>query len=199
VVVLYTGAVGSGATSFPVPFTTLAGIDGRPLKPSAGNRVPIPDGLTYVYVDRNELGRHLNANTVAMSLWNAGHSAAPPRQPASPIVLRFQIDPDVCSATLAGYNFHPPNAGNVRLTARVFNLDDRAHQVTIGLSISPSGASFITAPQQTVNVAQQSHADVFWDVNLKRPMARSSQIVAVFVPQDDSGAASQPLTVRLLH
>jgi len=92
IAVLYTGRPdASAAVALGLPVERIEGIDGRRLPLGDDGSIPIPDGLSYVWINRAASSSRLIADTAAsrMRPTSAGVEA---RRAPSPIVLRFRLD-----------------------------------------------------------------------------------------------------------
>jgi len=83
VAVVYTGTTKAGCrVRLGVPSLHLRGIDGRSLEPGADGAIPVPDGLTYVWLDRDQFGKRLVTDTPAMNLYRLKRDLVVAPQPA---------------------------------------------------------------------------------------------------------------------
>ena len=169
VVVLYTGKVDASMTiDLKLPIVRVEGLDGRPLEGATSESVPIPDGLTYVWLDRRQLGKRLRTDTGAMRLAASGTRGA--REDPTPIVARYQLDRKTVTPNARGYQVRSPELlVRFPLHVRLFNLDSRPHQVIVKL---PDDLLVVDGPStSSVELRPHSHADVAWDVDLRPHLA----------------------------
>jgi len=198
VAVIYTGRVGAGrAVKLGVPPLRVEGIDGRPLPAAKGAPVPVPDGLSYAWLDRAKLAKPLRTDTPMMRLWRIALRKPPRRGPPSPVVLRFEADRRVLKAESNGYRFaDPQSAAGLRMRVRAFNLDTKAREVTLTLS-PPVGGKILEGPAaQSVKLPPEASADAAWRVDLSGAFARA-QRTTVKVAAAEGLRAAGVLAVEL--
>jgi len=180
VAVLYTGRPDAEATlKLRLPVLRVEGIDGRSLQGADDAVVPVPDGLAYVWLDRDQLGRRLRTDTPAMGLWTVALREAPSRTAPSPIVLRYQLDPALLDAGSDGYRLKAEAPGELSLGVRAFNLSDQAHRLALKLSFSQAAARVIGPETIEVDVPGEGFADSVWRVDLSRVFAAGRLRVTV--------------------
>ena len=200
IAVIYTGRTGAAATvRLDVPFSHVAGIDGRPLEPARdGAAVPVGDGLSFVRLDRDKLGEHLLTDTRAMRLWQVAQKPPPRRPPPSPIVLRYQFDRAAVVAGSRGYRLKGDPQKRTPLTVRAFNLADRPHELTLTAAVSPKQARFVGSAERKLTVAAEGSADVTWRTELADAFAASDRVRLTVTAAAGKGAGRpMPLVVEL--
>jgi hypothetical protein len=213
VAVLYRVKADAPTAKLPVPALRTEGIDGRKLDlPEGGRAVPIPDGLTYAWLDRAKLGLALRTETGAMKVLRAskaGVTTAPAssdggrRLPSSGIVLRYQFDPAAVIAVSNGYRLRaaptapatsPPAsapAGRFSLAVRAFNLSDQPRDIVLTPTFVPKGAKVVGDAARAVAVAAGAFADAKWDLDPGDAFAASSRF-RITVTAKDRAAAPAP-------
>ncbi|MCH5375937.1 MAG: glycosyl hydrolase, partial [Planctomycetes bacterium] len=78
VAVVYVGQPKASATiRLGLPVLRAEGIDGRLLEPTDDGRIPVPDGLVYLWLDRRSAGPQLLRDTQAMRLWITAQAKSP--------------------------------------------------------------------------------------------------------------------------
>lgn len=189
-VVLYTGKPDSEAkVKLSVPVERVEGIDGRPLQADA-QTVPIPDGLSYVWLD-GRAGLQPASPSVA--------SLTPPpitrRKSPSPILLRYQIEPALVTATTEGYRTSSEARAAFPVKIRVFNLGDRPQELTLRLSLERAAASVKGPAEQTLSVPAESFADVAWQADLSRAFAESDHLKGTVAARGPSLGNVRPLVI----
>jgi len=165
VAILYTGKVGAPLKiDLKLPIVRAEGLDGRLLEFSPARPIPIPDGMTYVWLDRRQLGTRLHTDTPAMRLAAAGKRAA--RKDPPPIVTRYQFDRKIVTPNALGYHVRSQEVlARFPLRVRVFNLDGHPHEVQLKL---PSDMLVVQGPPtRTVALRSHTHVDVVWNVDLR--------------------------------
>ena len=172
IVVLYTGEVDArGSVALGMPIIQVEGIDGRELTVDEAHRVPIPDGLGYVWLDGAKLGDRLLTDTPAMRLWQVAAGVAPKRPAASPILMRLDLNPELMSAETPGYRIRPEVVSRVPLDVKVFNLDSRAHEVELTLGAKVSLVDGVRT--RMVEIPAEGVVEVGWLVDLGPAFAKS--------------------------
>ncbi len=92
IAVLYTGRPdASAAVALGLLVERIEGIDGRRLPLGDHGSIPIPDGLSYVWINRVASSSRLIADTAASRMRPTSAGVEAHRAP-SPIVLRFRLD-----------------------------------------------------------------------------------------------------------
>jgi hypothetical protein len=158
VVTVYTGKLDPKTTvAFPVAYQRVAGADGRDL-PRLEGKIPLPDGLGYVWVKASDLGPALKTETRAAQLTKLG--AAPPAPPrlASPVILQFLAQDMPAQGSARRYLITRETERDLPLTVRIHNLSPSALQVTPELTV-PGGRPQAKDP---VPVPAMGSADVAW-------------------------------------
>ncbi len=91
VAVIYTGQVQAEATvGCDLPVLRVEGIDGRELSVQPAGRLPVPDGLVFVWFGQDAAQGRLRSDTMAMELWRQARDIAPPRPRAVSPVVRLR-------------------------------------------------------------------------------------------------------------
>ena len=177
IAVLYTGKPDPEASvKLDLPMSAIAGIDGRPLAADAGS-VPIPDGLVYVGLNREQLGGRLRTDTRAMQLLTQAAGQATRPAPASPIVLRYELDRQVVAAVSEGYRLLAEAPGKMPFRFRAFNLSAEPQKQSLTLSFSQPVA-FETESVQQVTIPPTGSVDVEWNVDLAGAFAATGTLRA---------------------
>jgi len=158
VVVLYTGTVDpSAAVSFPVPIQRIEGADGRVLTITDG-KVPIPDGLTYVWMRPGDVAASLIANAGTAALSKIGQTPLKPKRLASPVILQFLAQDFPARVSTRRYLVTQEAAHALPITVRVHNLSAAPLEVTPELTLPGSTPE----KKETVTVPARSFIDVAW-------------------------------------
>jgi hypothetical protein len=198
VVAVYTGKLAAAAVvELPVPVRAAEGIDGRRL-PIAGGKLPVPDGLSYAWIGRKQLDRHLKTGTAAMRL---GRMARPPpggRPEPSPIVMRLELDPAVLEAKTEGYTVKQGNAySRLPVRVRVFNLGRQPQELTVRLTL-PAEASLVECrAEQPVRAPAQSSAEIAWRADLSSPLAATGAARLRITAEGEKAGRVAPRVVEL--
>jgi len=192
VVVLYTGRPGaSESVSLGLAgFAYIEGIDGRRLMPGSDGSIPVPDGLSYVWFDREANATRVVEDTSASRLRPAAGASEVFRSAPSPIVVRFQLDADRFQPSSKGYRVKDAPAGTVRLRFDVWNLADQPHAIDLELKLAPAEKSF-EQPGRSLKLAARSSAPVEWAVDLGPLFASTGRVTAQVVARDETGVRDQ--------
>lgn len=196
VVVFYTGKVNAAQTlSIQLPDSAeIFGIDGRVLSRKQKTTCPIPDGLVYCRMSRDEALPHLITNTSAMQLYKLAQTPRKAIVERSPIVMQFMPDEDHFDIDVKGYRLKADAQDtNFSLPVRIMNLDTMAHQAN--LQLTHDGANFLK-PQRVHLPARQS-TNVQWYVPasiLKQQLQTQLGVKAVS-PNDHH---IQPIAMKFL-
>jgi hypothetical protein len=153
------------------------GLDGRTLNASDPAAVPVPDGLSYVWLDRAEAGSRLRTDTAAMRLAKIGRRSPRPAAKPSPLVLRFQYDPRLVRPTVNGYGLPSESPATLPIVVRVFNLDAQAHDLP--LTLTTDDRRTIDTQPRAAKIPAQGFADVTWTVDLHKALGQSDRLRAV--------------------
>ena len=206
VAVLYTARPDPKAkVKLGVPILRAEGIDGRLLEVAPDGTLPIPDGLTYVWLDPQKLGDRLRTDTPAMRLWKIAQQRPPQRPAASPLLLRFDADASVMESKTDGYHLAakapdqptgrcPPSVGTheawvprLPLKVRVFNLSAQPYDLTLELTFSPKSARLIGPavgyPLGAANVPAEGFADVAWEAELGEALKAAGRLEVTVTAQ----------------
>lgn len=187
--ILYTGKPdGETRVRLDLPVAAIEGIDGRPLAATDDGLIPVPDGLVYVQLDRGRLGDRLQTNTRAMQLLAYATAPVLATVPASPIVLRYQLDRETVEAKSEGYRLLAETPGKMSFVFRLINLSSQSQQRSLTLSFSQP-VTMVTAPAQDVTIPAEGYADVRWDVDLIGAFAATGLLRATVRTY---GAGAQP-------
>lgn len=197
VLILYTGKIDAGAElTMDVETDRMEGLDGRLLQASAAGRVPVPDGLSYVWLPAGRVGERLNRQTAAMQLWPAAEEHATRRTPTWPVVLRAELQPQVMSAVTEGYRVKPDAAAELPVKVRVFNLSSSVEQTRIELQ---SPAAVLAGKRlQTIEIPAESAVNLAWTVNLQAALAEQRQAEFRLKATSTNGRHSSSLVMNFL-
>jgi len=200
IAVLYTGRPDATAKlKLDLPVQKVEGIDGRLLEAAEQGTVPVPDGLVYVWLDRNRLGDRLQPHTSAMRLWSIGLQEPPRPGKPSPIVLRYQFDTDVVQPTSNGYRIKAEQPGETALVVRVFNLCDQRRDLSLELSFSQAAARVLGPATRPVNVPGEGSVDVTWQADLSGSFAAADRLKAEVRALDEKSKRITALHVDLIR
>ena len=198
IALLYTGLPDAQATvALEMPIQRAAGIDGRELRVAQG-RVPVPDGLTYVWLDRQRLGAALQTDTAAMGMNRVAQEKPAARGTVSPVVLRLQLDADSFTPSPAGYTVNRLKTGKLPLTVRAFNLSDQPLALRLVASSARFGTRWISSQQQAIDVRAQASADARWSVDLSGVLTEAGSVRLLVRAEGPGAGKVVPLSIELL-
>ena len=206
VVVLFTGqARPDAAVKVKVAAQRIEGIDGRPLSGGPDGTIPIPDGLTYVWTDREKLAGLLKTDTPAAALYAAARKAPPQRPEASAIVLQYLPDPEKVRASKQGYTPVGQDATKFSMKVRLSNLSRENRKVRLAIThpngiggtdgMATSTASQSELPQIDVPARGLAEAEVA--VDLTKFLDKRAQARITVLAQADAGPRVSPLTITV--
>ncbi len=200
VLVLYTGEPKPEKTvALGMPVLRAEGIDGRELKATAEGGIPVPDGLTYVTLDRLPLATRLRPDTAAAKIRDAGRPAANVARPSlSPIVLRYQFDPALVSAVSEGYRITTDALDRFPLRVRAFNLAPQPQKVTLEVAFSSPEATLADSATRSVEVPGESSVDIDWTADLRRGFTADDRLTATIAVKGGADPAILPLVIDLM-
>ncbi len=176
---------GNAAIQLDLPVAAVTGMDGRQLSVTENGSIPVPDGLVYVRLDREQLGERLEADTRAMQLLAYSSKSAPKPVAASPIVLRYQFDPQFVASKSEGYRLVAGTPGKMPFVFRAFNLSSKPQKRSLALSFSQP-VVFETEAVQKLTVPAAGFVDVRWDVNLTGAFVATGALRATLGSEETS-------------
>jgi len=181
-----------------LPVRRAEALDGRRVEPTAAGEVPLADGLAYVWLDRAAVTARLDTQTETMRLWTWGQASPPRRRATSPIVLRWQYDPDTFQPVTAGYRLMSENPGKTRLVVRAFNLGDQPANLPLVLHLADAAAQIGGENPCAVRVPAAGFADAAWDVDLTAAFARDDPLAVTVRSVAAAAPETLPLAVTLI-
>jgi hypothetical protein len=149
VATLYTGNPSTDATvSLPFPVLRAAGADGRAL-PCDGRTVPVPDGLTYVWLAAATARSALVTDTPTARLYALGQHPQVDKRRAAPVVLQFLTAQTPSRPSARCYLVSQDTARALPLHVQLDNLGTTATTVTPTLTLpglAPQALAPVTLP-----------------------------------------------------
>jgi len=182
IVVLYTGELNPGASvKFNGTAKKIIGIDGRELSLDKNNRVPIPDGLTYVFIDPENAAQIINKNTLASKLLLINKNSMKTARETSPIVLQYLYKKSNVIPTTNRYFVSQANSSSFLITVRVHNLSNNPITENLRLKVeNGSGFKALAVQSKLVTVNGKHSVDVNWKINLSKVIGvGTAQLVEV--------------------
>jgi hypothetical protein len=192
IAVVYTGKPQKDATiPLGLAVQRLEGIDGRELS-FCCEKLPVPDGLVYAWVDSAQLGDRFRADVPAARLAPTGETVK--KKPASPIVLRYQFDRSLVKPCSEGYKL-TTTASEFPVTVRAFNLSPQESELVVSLTTDRPQIRAIGSAEQSIRVPAESHVDIDWKLDIgQRPGEKEHASITVSA----RGAAALPLVIDIL-
>ncbi|MEA3206982.1 MAG: hypothetical protein QOE70_39 [Chthoniobacter sp.] len=162
VAVLYTGRLNPQAkVVFPITVKRAAGADGRELQVS-DQSLPIPDGMTYVWMDSSDLRAKLKTDTAAKRLYELGQHPLEQKRRGSPLVLQFLAEQTPSRASARRYLITQETAHDFPLHVRIHNLSQAPIAFTPELSL-PGKTGEKAA---SVTVPAMGYSDLAWKLDV---------------------------------
>lgn len=197
VAVLYAGKADRNArVALDIPLQRAEGIDGRAIEPD-GNRLPMPDGLAYVWLGSAASGR-LVRDTLAMRMPRALVRVAPVAT-GSPVVLRWKIDPAVARPNTDGYQVVDESAqSRIKAEVDVFNLGPEPQETLVGLARVARQRTLQDYGAKPVRLGGGARATIRWDLDLSAPMGEEGR-ATLLVSAEGPGKALPRLVELFGH
>lgn len=164
VAVIFTNDIGTKNITLPASATRAETMDGRALTIS-NNSIQVSGGMAYVWFDAAAVDAKLHRNTLAAELLAASRKPAPVAAPASPVVLRYVVDPTQESPSMAKYLLSQDTAAHWRVKVNAYNLSDQPEQVTLQIQQRTTGAA-LGSPQR-VEIPARGVADANWTLDVR--------------------------------
>jgi hypothetical protein len=191
---LYSGEPVPGA-SIQLPFTVqrACGADGRDL-PLADGRVPLPDGLTYVWIDAAVAHTAVTTETEAARL--SAIAAHPPTHSrlASPVILQFLMQQTPSRPSARRYLIDQGLARSLPIHVRIHNCSDAPLSVSPALCL-PGG---MPIPTDAVAVPAHGSTEVAWTVDARARLDIAETRVITVIVRIPLGAQPGPLAIPLV-
>jgi hypothetical protein len=186
VAVVWTSTVDRAATArLEVEANALRGvegIDGRALVVGPDGSVPVPDGLSYVVLDRNRVGPSIVRDTSPRAL----HADAPSTNSASvpEVILRARLDPTRFSNNSGGHRLLSSSTKPFPLVIEAFNLADEPSTVSVAGGIEDATELGL----REVNLPARGRASATWTLDLSAPLARTDRVKVWFEARREAQA-----------
>ena len=193
VVTIYTGKLDAKAVvTFPVTYQRVAGADGRKL-PRLEGKLPVPDGLGYVWMKSADLGPALKTETRAAQLTKLGAAPQAPPRLASPVILQFLAQDMPAQGSARRYLITQETARALPLTVRLHNLSPGALQVTPELTVPgrPPQA------KEPVPVPAMGYADVAWQPDCTAALDLAETRFVTITAKSSGAVQPSPLAIPL--
>lgn len=198
--VLYTARADPNATvKINLPVLRIEGIDGRQLKPSASGAIPVPDGMVYVWCQRDDALARIETQTKAAALARAAQEPGPKRAAPLPIILRYQWDDKLVGPTSEGYRFRGGPPKRMPIVVRVFNLANQARELMLRLSFHEKELPIAGPDPHQVKAPAGGFVDVRWEADLSTTILQSKALRVILTAQPDGDPRPATLDFELLQ
>jgi hypothetical protein len=199
VAVLYTGKIQADAVvKIAARAVRIEGIDGRALQATSDGTIPIPDGLTYIWLDQDEIKKRVWKDTPAAQLCAAGRLSMVKWTTALPIVLQHVFDPKTAWATNRGYAVYEEHVKHFPIHVRIHNLGDQPDQVKLRIEyIGADRRIKSTEPRSCITPAG-GFVDVDWTLDLSDASHGGGVFPLAVTSQAKSDRRVSPLSIPLI-
>jgi hypothetical protein len=187
IAVLYTGRRPVTGSLAPLGFRIrrIEGIDGRPLAVGTDGCVPVPDGLSYVWLE-NFLDLKLIDGTAAARPQPLPATVTAALQSRSSVVLRLRLDETRLEASARGYRIKQEPAGSLPLGFEVWNLGEAPRTLRLRLTLESLGVR-LAQPERSISSGARSCVVVDWTIDASSMLARRGRLTARIAAVDNSG------------
>jgi hypothetical protein len=194
VAALYTNKIDPAATvKLAVHPLRVEGIDGRSLAVGADGSIPVPDGLSYVWLDP---ATALKTQTDATALYAISRQPAPARSVQAPIILQNGFDLSKVTHSAQRYLLDPASAQSLAIPAQAWNLSDQPVQATLHLEL-PGGIAVADA-DKTITVPPSGSVTTTWTVDASKALDVAETRFIRVSGKTSTGAVISPLAIPLM-
>ena len=194
VIVFYTDVVGDDQKiTIPIKASRVEGIDGRALAQDADGKVPIPDGMVYVWSGQGKINRQ----TKAMALLKTSQRKTGGSGIVSPIVLQYLVDPAHVNFSSTCYLINQDTAAALEVKVRVHNLAANAQKLTLRLALSGEKPKVASTREKTVEVPALGVTDVAWSVDGGGKWKSPEALPITVTGNLEGGKAISPLSIPM--
>jgi hypothetical protein len=164
IIVLYTDVVEEGETvTLPVKSLRMEGIDGRKLSLTADGKIPVPDGMVYIWSDEGLI----DPNTVAMALLESGKKKVSARMPVNPLVLQYIPDSAQVIGSSTDYRLPGDRASAMNVRVKLHNLLSKEQSLAVTLGLPGEDLLAGQKRRQMATVPAMSTAEVNWTIDVR--------------------------------
>jgi len=188
VCVLYTDTIDKDRrVALPAKVGRAEGIDGRDLKVGQDGKVPVPDGMAYVWIDRTTPIE----DTPAMDLLRASRTGYQRPAAASPIILQYLPNPQGITASSSRYIAAAEMRTHFPVRVRVHNLSTNAEKLFLDLTL-PGSAAATDSRRITLEVPALGTAETEWTVDTGRSLITpEANPITITATRADGGVADR--------
>jgi Glycosyl hydrolase catalytic core len=186
IAVLYSGGKPASAVAqFGLRCRRIEGIDGRALTARNDGSIPIPDGLTYAWIDHPLDPRLIDRSATALARPSTGPGEAA-RPAPSPIVLRLRLDEARFQPSARGYRMKGEPGAPLPLTFEVWNLGDQSCTPKLELTLDSPGVR-LAQPERSITLAGRSSGLVEWTIDVASMFARQGRRMVRLSAREEAG------------
>lgn len=167
------------------------GIDGRVLKRTADGKLPLGDGITYVFTSLKAL-KGLIPQTAASKLYAVAQKTAPATTTVSPIILQ-PVPPAGVQPSKRGYVVEEAGLKNFPLKVRVNNLSPNP----VKASLRPEVAGISGLEAKSVEVPASGTAELLWNVDLQPAFVKTDSLALGIRGTYGTGTPISPLSFEI--
>ncbi|HCE43230.1 MAG TPA: hypothetical protein DET40_06760 [Lentisphaeria bacterium] len=194
-VALYTGELDKKAlVALPFQAGKVSGIDGRDLK-AADGKIPVPDGMAYVWTDLASIGTALKTDTAAAKLYSIGKQPLEQKRVSSPIVLQFLNAQTPLRMSASKYLITQEISKILQLNIRIHNLSKTEIKLVPALQL-PSGGKDESLAQITVPALGK--VDVAWQVDASKNLDISDTRLIKVTAKTETEIQPAPLAIPMV-
>jgi hypothetical protein len=161
----------------------IEGIDGRALAVGTDGKVPVPDGLSFIYVKTAGLEPVLDRNTKAAELSRIAAQNSGKRMPSSPLVMLPDVD--VSQVTYSPLGYAPKDEADCTMSAKLCNLSDTEQSFALKIEL-PNGARLLGGNEIVKgSLAAGCEQVLSWKLDLSSALGLRGKFVDVCVKSTD--------------
>ncbi len=187
VIVFYTGVIDASAyLNLNFKVQRVEGADGRELTASLPSKVPIGDGLIYVWIDPAELPDLITTDSRAMKLFKAVKMTARNEVPIKKIILQTNVElSQFDQVASTGYYLNADTCRSVSLGVKAINLGDVESSVVVRISLPEKSNLLEGKDAIPINIPAGSSQFISWKVDLSSSL-KVDEILPISVSVEDA-------------
>ncbi|HAI14253.1 MAG TPA: hypothetical protein DCM28_21290 [Phycisphaerales bacterium] len=193
--VFYTGKAFQGQTvTVKLPSTAECfGIDGRRLVLADQEHLAIPDGLTYVRMDRSQVTTQLDRKTRALEMTAAASKPGHDKVAPSPVVMQFMPDESDYVIDVNGYRMLDEKSDSDHvLPLRLMNLGEQKHSAKVTLTCEGQ----TLGKTQSIDIAAGQTVMTHWPIPVS--LVGKPQLKLKFDAQSSTAGVIGPVVINLI-
>ncbi len=195
VIMLYTGKIDSNAMiTFPIKIKKVSGADGRELQVVDG-RIPVPDGMAYIWTDLASLGTSFKTDTNAAKLYAIGKEPLKQKRLSSPLILQFLYTKTPQRKSASKYFVSMDVAKDLPINVRIHNLSDSEIKAAPSLQL-PSGGKPYDLEQ--ITIPARAAIEVSWKIDASKNLDISEIRMITVTAKAETGINPSPLAIPMV-